>query len=245
MFEQTLLIEEQKPWAFAVSLSVQITFVFAVLVASLWQVEQLPTPSFRVPLPLLRPVFVDIVPVPTQTTAVSTEHAFAPGLIKRAFAAPRHIPQGIQIVNEELGILLTRSSGDTVGASLGDVFGLGRSLANSGEVPPPPPPATVRPTPPAKPMKVGGNVLEAQIVRRVLPTYPALAKQLRLSGRVELLGVIGKGGRVQELRVVSGHPMLVSSALEAVKQWLYRPTLLNGEPVEVTAPILVQFTLTQ
>ena len=73
--------------------------------------------------------------------------------------------------------------------------------------------------------------------------YPPLAKAMRVSGTVKLVGIIGRDGTVQDLRVVEGHPLLVKAAVEAVKQWRYRPTLLNGEPVEVTAPIDVRFVL--
>jgi protein TonB len=92
-------------------------------------------------------------------------------------------------------------------------------------------------------VRIGGDVLEAKIIRRVIPVYPALAKQIRLSGIVRLMGVIGEDGTVQNLQVLGGHPVLVPAAVEAVKQWLYRPTLLNGNPVAVAAPIEVHFIL--
>ena len=78
-----------------------------------------------------------------------------------------------------------------------------------------------------------------------MPVYPPLARQMRLSGTVRLEGVISRTGQVINLQVVSGHPMLTSAALDAVRQWIYSPTLLNGEPVEVIAPIEVHFTLSQ
>ena len=78
---------------------------------------------------------------------------------------------------------------------------------------------------------------------RMLPGYPALARQARIQGTVHLAGIVGRDGSIQQLRVVSGHPLLVGAALAAVRQWLYQPTLLNGEPVEVFAPIDVTFTL--
>ena len=77
------------------------------------------------------------------------------------------------------------------------------------------------------------------------PIYPPLAKQARISGVVHLNAVISKDGTIQDLKVISGHPLLVPSALEAVKQWVYQPTLLNGEPVEVVTQIDVNFTLSQ
>ena len=83
------------------------------------------------------------------------------------------------------------------------------------------------------------------IVRRVIPLYPVLAKQARVSGTVKLLGVISKDGTIQQLQVISGHALLVTAAVEAVRQWVYRPTMLSGEPVEVQAPIEVHFTLNQ
>jgi protein TonB len=90
---------------------------------------------------------------------------------------------------------------------------------------------------------VGGEVLGAKILSRVNPVYPPLAKQARIQGLVKLEGVIAKDGTIEQLRLLSGHPLLAPAALAAVKQWRYRPTLLNGEPVEVVAPIEVHFIL--
>jgi len=83
------------------------------------------------------------------------------------------------------------------------------------------------------------------IINRVQPMYPPLARQTRISGTVRLHAIIGKDGSVQQLEVISGHPLLVQSALDAVRQWRYRPTLLNGEPVEVDTTIDVIFSLNQ
>ena len=82
-------------------------------------------------------------------------------------------------------------------------------------------------------------------IHKVDPLYPALAKQARVSGTVELLGVLGTDGRIHELKVLSGHPLLVNAALDAVRQWVFAPTLLNGQAVEVAAPITVNFILKQ
>ena len=99
------------------------------------------------------------------------------------------------------------------------------------------------PSPQPKRIKLGGVVKFAALVHRVEPVYPQIAKNMRVSGTVELMGVIGTDGRMRELRVQSGHPLLARAALDAVSQWLYQPTLLNGEPVEVIAPITVTFHL--
>jgi len=94
-------------------------------------------------------------------------------------------------------------------------------------------------------IRVGGNVQQAKLIYGPKPVYPPLAKQARIQGVVRLTAVIGTDGTIQNLQVVSGHPLLIPAALEAVKQWRYQPTLLNGEPVEVITQIDVNFTLTQ
>jgi protein TonB len=104
---------------------------------------------------------------------------------------------------------------------------------------------TVPASAPAAPIRVmiGGRVKEAVVIHRVEPVYPDLARRARISGEVRLEGVIGTDGRIRELQVLSGNPLLTKAALDAVSQWLYRPTTLNGDPVEVIAPITVTFRL--
>ncbi|MBI5283081.1 MAG: energy transducer TonB [Candidatus Solibacter usitatus] len=113
-------------------------------------------------------------------------------------------------------------------------------------VAPPPPPVAKEPvrTPkPAGPIRVGGDVQEALILHRKIPDYPPLARQARVEGRVVFSAIIGTSGTIQHLQVMSGHPLLAPAAAEAVRQWRYRPTLLNGSPVEVATVIEVRFTL--
>jgi protein TonB len=83
------------------------------------------------------------------------------------------------------------------------------------------------------------------LIRQLKPLYPELARQVRIQGVVRLHALISKEGTIEELKVVNGHPLLVPSALEAVKQWAYQPTLLNGEPVGVETDIDVNFKLSQ
>jgi protein TonB len=98
------------------------------------------------------------------------------------------------------------------------------------------------PPPPAKPPRIT-QLRMATPLHKVEPVYPALARQARVSGTVELLGVLGTDGRIHELKVLRGHPLLINAALEAVRQWIFEPTLLNGQAVEVSAPITVNFIL--
>jgi len=83
----------------------------------------------------------------------------------------------------------------------------------------------------------------AKLVHKVIPEYPPLARAARISGVVRLIGTIAQDGTIRNLEIISGHPMLARAAMEAVQQWIYKPTLLNGKPVEVIAPIEVSFTL--
>jgi protein TonB len=92
-------------------------------------------------------------------------------------------------------------------------------------------------------VKVSEGVLEAQLISRIEPQFPSLALQTKTQGTVRLHAIISRDGRVTSLDVLSGHPFLVKAALDAVRQWRYRPTLLNGEPVEVETSITVIFRL--
>jgi len=91
---------------------------------------------------------------------------------------------------------------------------------------------------------LGGSVQQARIAKRVAPRYPPLARQARIQGVVKLTAIIARDGSVDKLEVSSGHPLLVPAALEAVKEWQYKPTLLNGEAVEVVTQVDVIFKLT-
>ena len=92
-------------------------------------------------------------------------------------------------------------------------------------------------------VRVSQGVSQGLLVHKVQPEYPPLARQARIQGVVVLQALIGKDGNIQNLHVVSGHPMLTNSALQAVKEWRYKPYYLNGEPVEVETTINVNFTL--
>ena len=101
------------------------------------------------------------------------------------------------------------------------------------------------PQKPAQRIRVGGKVQSANLIRRVRPVYPPLARQSRIQGTVVLEAIISKQGYVDNLRVIRGHPMLTEAAMNAVKQWYYKPTVLNSAPVEVITRVTVNFSLTQ
>jgi protein TonB len=157
--------------------------------------------------------------------------------------APKVIPKEVKIIKEDpepdMGSVgaVGGVPGGVAGGSMGGV--LGGVIGGIGTAPPPPKPK------PTGPIRVGGNVQAARIVNRVQPVYPPLARQTRISGTVRLHAIISKDGTIQQLEVISGHPLLQQAALDAVRQWRYQPTLLNGEPVEVDTTIDVIFSLNQ
>jgi protein TonB len=87
------------------------------------------------------------------------------------------------------------------------------------------------------------HISEGNLIRKIQPTYPALARSARIQGIVVLQAIISKQGTIENLTVVTGHPMLAPAAIEAVRQWRYRPYILNNEPVEVETQITVNFSL--
>jgi protein TonB len=103
--------------------------------------------------------------------------------------------------------------------------------------------SVVVPPAPVAHAPITSSSMEAYLVHRVQPEYPPLARAARIQGSVLVRAVIAKDGTIENLRVISGHPMLVPSALEAIRQWRYRPYVLNGEPVEVETQVTVNFVL--
>ena len=157
--------------------------------------------------------------------------------------APKVIPKDVKIIKEEaepdMGSVgaVGGVPGGVAGGSMGGV--LGGVIGGIGTAPPPPKPKQ------SGPVRVGGQVQMAMLINRVQPVYPPLARQTRISGTVRLHAIISKNGAVEQLEVVSGHPLLQQAALDAVRQWRYRPTLLNGEAVEVDTTVDVIFSLNQ
>ena len=161
--------------------------------------------------------------------------------------APKVIPKEIAVIKEEE--LPPPSTGSVVGGVPGGVpggtpGGIMGGIIGAVPTAAPPPPVEKKVATPQR-IRVGGNVQAANLIRRVQPVYPALAKQARIQGTVRFTAIIGKDGTIQNLQMVSGHPLLIEAARSAVSQWQYKPTLLNGEPVEVVTQIDVNFTLSQ
>lgn len=132
----------------------------------------------------------------------------------------------------------------TVQVAAGQAVQLEATLAAAKPADPAAPPSPSPQTAAPKPVRVSGSAEQGRIIYQPKPEYPAMAKSARVQGVVKLDAVIGKDGAVQELKVLSGHPLLVKSALEAVKNWRYQPVTMEGRPVAVETEIDVNFTLT-
>ena len=150
--------------------------------------------------------------------------------------APTVIPKQIEIAKDEAPPSVAAPDvgegvpGGTPGGVLG---GIGTAAA------PPPPPKAATPNR----IKVGGAVQAASLVKKVTPEYPPIAKTAHVQGTVVLRAIIAKDGSVEQLQFVSGPPLLMASAMSAVKEWKYKPTELNGQPVEVDTTVQVVFSM--
>ena len=154
---------------------------------------------------------------------------------------PSHHSRAV-VGNEQAGMqapdgFIGDGIGDGAGFSTGAGYGLTTSLFGGTH--------PVMPAAPPKPVRAfrTSSMLQGSLIRRVDPAYPALARSARVQGSVVLFATISTAGTIENLRVLFGHPLLVSAAIDAVKQWRYRPYILNGEPIEVETEITVNFVL--
>lgn len=244
MFEQANIKAQRRPWTLAVSFTFQFAVAGAIILLSLINIDRLPSVVLPVPLPPLpsQPRAVEIV---ASSRAVSSVRSASE---PRIFVEPARIPDRVLTTADPAGSVPAEPEiigGGLAGTGLPPGLYTGESIVRTGQLPVPPPQRVEEAHAPREPRRVhvGGHVLEAKLVKRVIPEYPRLARDMRIAGAVKLVCVVGRDGAVKDLRVLSGHPLLVSAALAAVRQWVYSPTLLNGEPVEVIAPIDVNFTL--
>ena len=196
-----------------------------------WLIEPPPLPP---PLP---------TPVPPATAAASPRKIQAGGGIA---VVPIEIPKGIlpEAPVETLGDgVFTGWIADGIGIAAqtpadGSAISSIVSEMKAPALPPPPPPAKKKP-----PVVVVGSLQASKIIHRVDPVYPDIARRARVSGSVVLVAIIDEEGNVSDLRVLSGHSLLKDAAFQAVQQWKYSPTILNGEPVPVQAMVTVVFCL--
>ena len=225
----------RRGWITLASFGAQALAVSALLTLPFWYTQSLPQLCSMIE-PIAPPSARSSDAQHQRTTSSSANHTRGELLV-----TPPHIPNVIEIGNETAvppAPDLPAGYGVSVGAdgrgSLNPVFGSIGDGANPIVLPPPPPVARqLRPS----------RMMEGNLIYRVQPVYPLLARQARIQGTVLLRAVISREGTIENLQVVSGHPMLVQSAIDAVRHWRYRPYFLNDQAVEVETEITVNFVL--
>jgi protein TonB len=216
-----------KPWAVTMSFLVQLVIVGVMILIPLIYTEALPKG-------MLNTFLVAPAPPPPPPPPAAPVKIVRPRIVQpQTMVAPTVIPKQVAMLHDEAPDVGAGSNGFGVAGGTGDALGGG--ILNTA--PPPPPKAT-----PSR-IKVGGNVQSASLIRQVQPVYPPIAKTAHVSGTVILHAIIAKDGSIQELQYVSGPALLMKAAMDAVHEWRYKPTMLNGEPVEVDTTVQVVFTL--
>ena len=237
----------RRPLAVALSFSGQVALVTLAVVAPLLHTETIAPGYLRHVISAPR----RLGPVRVFTaSSPAGELRARPGLrvfTDRVFRQPAQVPSAIlPEMKAPSPELLAGLSGPAIpGDPNGVPYGAMVDLAPVAR--PAPPKSALQPPAPAAraPVRVGGNVQAAKLVHQVRPVYPPLARQARISGVVRLEAVISRSGLIESLQVMSGHPLLTQAALDAVRQWVYQPTLLNNVPVEVLTQIDVNFKLSE
>lgn len=185
------------------------------------------------PKGMLNTFLVAPAPPPPPPPPAAPVKVVRPRIVQpQRMVAPTVIPKKVEMIKDEAPDMNAGGTGFGVAGGTGDALGGG--ILNVAPPPPPKPPTRI---------KVGGNVQSASLVRQVQPVYPQIAKTAHVSGTIILHAIIAKDGTIQELQYVSGPALLMKSAMDAVHEWRYKPTMLNGEPVEVDTTIQVVFTL--
>lgn len=234
----------QKPWTVVVSFIGQMAMIGLAILVPLVGTDALPHRLSWVSVP--EPPRA-LPRRPAQ--AAAKQSTVVPSQIsRRGLVLPTRIPDRPVILQDPEFMPAT---GDGVGVpggldgpngpSNGVIDSLVRSMPAAAA---PAPPVAARDAPKPTPrITVGGNVQKGKLISGPRPIYPPLARQARVAGLVRLQAVISREGTILDLRAVSGHPLLIPAALSAVAHWVFSPTYLNGDPVEVATEIEVNFTL--
>ena len=241
MFEQTFVqARARRPWTLGVSLTVQCGVVLLLLVIPLLHTETLGL--IGPPKTRLISTWIDQPPPPPRAarSAAHPESAVTAPVTRPVFRYP--VVSAHPMPTPSVAI----PSDDAAPSPwTGSVSSTGPALTSA--LPPALPVAPVVPQAPVSsgPLRVSQGVEGAKLIYNPRPEYPRIAQMTHSQGLVKLEAIIGADGKIRNLRVLSGSPLLVGAAIDAVKQWRYQPTLLSGVAVEVVTEIEVNFTLTQ
>jgi periplasmic protein TonB len=237
VFDQTFVNTERRsrrPLGVVASLVIQAAVICISILVSIAYTQGLPVAQLRAlllaPKAPVGPHVAQNAPTAKSTAAVRPFRMMNQLVFAKPTSRPVQVaaaPGGIDIP----GAVQTEGEG-------GNVSFLPLILRTA----PPPKPPEPKPAP-KTPQRIGGAVAQANLIHEVQPVYPPLARSARIQGTVEFTAVISTAGTIEHLHLVSGHPLLINAARDAVLQWRYRPTLLNGSPVEVVTQITVRFSL--
>lgn len=243
MFEDSLIesggkLKTKRGWTSIISFILQFMIIGVMVLIPLIFTEALPktvTLGFLVAPPPPPP------PPPPAAAPVKVVKVIQTDIVNGQLRTPTKIPKKVEMIKEEEAPPPVMASAGVVGGVPGGVPG-GSMGGVIGSVLSSTPVAVPKIATPQR-VRVSAGVTAGLLVKRVQPAYPPLARQARIQGTVVLQAQISKTGDIENLQLISGHPMLAPAAIEAVKQWKYRPYLLNGEPVEVETQVQVNFTL--
>src|ERR1700691_459665 len=180
-------------------------------------------------------------PPPPAAAPVHVVKQIQTDIVNGELRTPTKIPQKVQMIKEDEAPPPSMATAGVVGGVPGGVPG-GQMGGIIGGIISSTPVAVPKVATPQR-IRVSQGVSQGLLIRKIQPNYPPLARQERIQGSVLLQAEISKDGSIENLHLISGHPMLAPAAIEAVKQWKYKPYILNGEPVEVETQITVNFTL--
>ena len=233
MFEDSLMesgnqIKAKSKYWSIVALLVNSGVLIALIVWPLLHPEALPK-QVMAALMVAPPA-----PTPAPPPAIPTAHIKSE-MVSTELLAPSRIPKAIKLVQESSlpsmeGVVedLSSNTPGSISTIIGSV-GTGAAIV-------------VKPTPPKK-MSISSGVMAGNLLVKTMPQYPAIAKAARIQGVVVLQATISSTGLIENIRIISGPPMLQQAAVDAVRSWRYKPYLLNGEPVEVETTVNVVFNL--
>ena len=228
--DPSIKVGSQKWYTVPLSIIAHVVLFGAVIIIPLMATDVLPTPPSMM-------AFVGAPPTPPPPPPPPPSAAPPPKTptpIANPNAAPIEAPK--QIVPETPSVGVSEGvPGGVEGGVPGGV--MGGVVGGLPEAPPPPPP------PPQAPVRVGGAIKQPTKLKNVPPVYPPIAQSARVQGVVIIEATIGADGKVKDAKVLRSIPLLDQAALDAVKQWVFTPTLLNNVPVPVIMTVTVNFTL--
>jgi protein TonB len=221
----------RNPWATVGALGFQLFLLLALVVIPLFHTDPLPKRQMLTMLYAPPAAASNATRLRAPTPTYTSTSIGIPAPIRRTEEAP---PPPVDTTGGVVGGVPGGVVGGVPGGELSEVVGSARSVPVLAKMPEPAP---------VKRIRVASRVAEANLIHDVAPQYPPEAGRARIEGAVVLMAVIGKDGSVQDVRVESGLPILAQAAIDAVRQWRYKPYMIDGEPVEVDSRITINFNL--